>query len=92
MSLVRLPIRRGVEFVAAYGGHLPGHLGPMWAPDKRRVVEKDRAAVRWCENASALTGKTWKYEKVPQKEFEQLRPTCLSDLSAIQHPDLFQDL
>jgi len=44
------------------------------------VRHKDRGAINWCENASKLTGKTWKYLKVPQKDFEQLHPTNLQDL------------
>jgi type III restriction enzyme len=47
------------------------------------VLRKDVAAMRWCENASALCDKKWKYVKVPQKEFEALQPTCLSDLAAL---------
>jgi type III restriction enzyme len=46
------------------------------------VLRKDVAAVRWCENATNLTGTSWKYVKVPQKEFEALQPTRLSDLGA----------
>ena len=48
------------------------------------VARKDVAAVRWCENATKLTGVEWRYIKVPQKEFESLRPTRLSDLLALQ--------
>jgi type III restriction enzyme len=44
------------------------------------VVHKDRAAQIWCENATLLTGTTWGYIKVPQKEFERLEPTQFSDL------------
>jgi type III restriction enzyme len=47
------------------------------------VLRKDIAAVRWCETATALTDKKWKYLKVPQKEFEALQPTRLSDLAAL---------
>ena len=52
------------------------------------VLRKDVAAVRWCENASKLTDKQWKYVKVPQKEFEALQPSRLSDLTALV-PTLF---
>jgi type III restriction enzyme len=52
------------------------------------VLRKDVAAIRWCENATNLTGKQWKYVKVPQKEFESLQPSRLSDLSALA-PSLF---
>jgi type III restriction enzyme len=46
------------------------------------VQHKDNAAVRWCENATQLTEQQWCYVKVPQKEFEALQPSKLSDLSA----------
>ena len=46
------------------------------------VLRKDVAATRWCENATSLTGKQWKYLKVPQKEFTALEPSRLSDLMA----------
>jgi type III restriction enzyme len=54
------------------------------------VLRKDLAAVRWCENATKLTGKEWKYVKVPQKEFEALQPSRLSDLIALA-PSLFDE-
>ena len=47
------------------------------------VLRKDVAAVRWCENASALTDKQWRYAKVPQKNFEMLQPSRLADLAAL---------
>ncbi|OLB38309.1 MAG: hypothetical protein AUH11_06680 [Acidobacteria bacterium 13_2_20CM_57_17] len=47
------------------------------------VLRKDAAAIRWCENATNLTEKQWKYLKIPQKEFEALQPTCLGDLKAL---------
>jgi hypothetical protein len=47
------------------------------------VLRKDAAALRWCENATRLTGTEWKYVKVPQKEFQALQPSRLSDLSAL---------
>ena len=53
------------------------------------VIRKDGAAVRWCENASKLTGTDWRYVKVPQKEYEALRPTHLADLAALQPVSLF---
>ena len=43
-----------------------------------QVLRKDVAATQWCENASKLSGTVWRYGKVPQKEFEMLRPTRLS--------------
>jgi type III restriction enzyme len=53
------------------------------------VFRKDAAASRWCENATKLTSKTWKYLKIPQKEFEALQPSRLSELIAL-NPVLFQ--
>jgi type III restriction enzyme len=55
------------------------------------VLRKDVAAVRWCENATKLTGKQWKYAKVPQKEFETLQPIRLADLAALM-PSLFDEV
>jgi type III restriction enzyme len=52
------------------------------------VLRKDVAATRWCENASKLTDKQWRYAKVPQKEFETLQPARLADLAALV-PALF---
>ena len=54
------------------------------------VLRKDVAAVRWCENATKLTDKQWKYAKVPQKEFEVLQPSRLSNLAALA-PTLFDE-
>ena len=48
------------------------------------VSYKDRAAVLWCENATILTGVSWQYLKVPQKEFEKLRPDDFDDLIALE--------
>ncbi len=44
---------------------------------------KDRAAAIWCENASNLTDKKWRYKKVSQQKFNELRPTNLADLEVI---------
>ena len=46
------------------------------------VANKDRAAILWCENATRLTGISWRYIKVPQKEYEQLQPDEFADLAA----------
>jgi type III restriction enzyme len=48
------------------------------------VLRKDVAAIRWCENATQLSGNEWRYVKVPQKAFETLQPTRLADLIALQ--------
>jgi type III restriction enzyme len=53
------------------------------------VMRKDAAASRWCENATKLTDQTWRYLKIPQKEFEILQPSRLSELIALS-PALFQ--
>jgi type III restriction enzyme len=47
------------------------------------VRHKDHAAAQWCQNATALTGTTWVYSKVMQKDFESLAPQALSDLAAL---------
>ena len=44
------------------------------------MTHKDRAARIWCENATLLTGTAWNYGKVPQGDFERLRPADLADL------------
>ncbi len=44
------------------------------------VAQKDRAAILWCENASALTTTRWRYLKVPQAGFEKLEPTAFQEL------------
>jgi type III restriction enzyme len=45
------------------------------------VKRKDEAARRWCENATGLTGVSWRYLKVPQKEFEGLHPSSFNELA-----------
>jgi len=47
------------------------------------VACKDKAAERWCESATELTGTQWLYVKVPQKEFGKLAPTTLAELSVL---------
>ncbi len=44
---------------------------------------KDRAATIWCENATNLTDKKWRYKKVSQQKFKELQPTNLADLDVI---------
>ncbi len=54
------------------------------------VKLKDSAAQIWCENATALTGKNWKYLKVPQKDFENLHPNDFEELvTALFKEELF---
>jgi len=51
--------------------------------ETEETKHKDNAATLWCENASQLTSKAWKYLKVPQQEFERLHPETLADLGAL---------
>jgi len=44
------------------------------------VAHKKRAAELWCENTSKLTGKSWAYLLVRQKEYTELQPTTLNEL------------
>ncbi|HEX5412806.1 MAG TPA: DEAD/DEAH box helicase family protein [Terriglobia bacterium] len=53
------------------------------------VSRKDAAALRWCENASRLTGSSWRYMKIPQPDFEELQPRRLVDLAALQPQTLW---
>ena len=50
---------------------------------KVNLIYKDRAATLWCENASVLTGKPWRYLKVPQKDFEKLQPESLAEVAVL---------
>ena len=47
------------------------------------VRHKDAAAKVWCENATTLTGKEWRYRKILQTEFARLQPKMLADLAAL---------
>ena len=44
------------------------------------VALKDQAAINWCNAATELTGTRWKYLKVLQKAFEDLRPDDFEEL------------
>jgi len=56
------------------------------------VALKDRAAITWCENATELSEESWRYLKVPQKDFESLHPDSLEELvGALNPPALFLD-
>ncbi len=49
------------------------------------VARKDERAVKWCADVSTLTGQTWSYLKVPDKEFKRLKPASFDELvSALQ--------
>jgi len=53
------------------------------------VKLKDNCAINWCSSATELTGESWNYLKVPQKEFEGLHPDGLGELlAAINPPEL----
>ena len=52
--------------------------------ETEEVTYKDRAASLWCENATRLTGTPWQYLKVKQKDFKQLQPDSLADLTILQ--------
>ncbi len=60
------------------------HLIETKGQENVDVAHKDRAAGLWCENASILSGTPWSYLKVPQKEFESLRPDDFEDLIALE--------
>jgi len=71
------------DFVAVLtdGTH---HLVETKGREDVDVANKDRAAILWCENATWLTGTDWQYVKVPQKEYEKLRPDEFADLSVFE--------
>jgi len=52
--------------------------------ESAEVDRKDEAATRWCEDTTALMGQRWRYLKVPQKEFEQLRPGAMAELVMLE--------
>ncbi len=52
--------------------------------ESAEVSQKDAAAANWCENASMLTGVSWRYRKIPQKGFEILQARRFSDLKVLE--------
>jgi type III restriction enzyme len=44
------------------------------------VAHKDRAAKIWCENATLLTGTSWTYLKVMQKDYVKLHPSEFGEI------------
>ena len=44
------------------------------------VALKDQAAINWCNAATELTKQEWRYLKVLQKDFEELRPIEFEEL------------
>jgi len=93
-TLSKLPEVFGFAIDYTDGGNLRSYYPDFVATDRdevhwlletkgqetEEVKHKDRAATLWCENASLLTGKPWRYLKVPQKEFEKLQPESLGEL------------
>jgi type III restriction enzyme len=75
------------DFVAitADGCH---HLIETKGLEDTNVANKDRAAQLWCENVTHLTNVSWDYLKVPQKEYEQLRPTTFEELIVLAPANL----
>ena len=67
----------GLAVIDTSGSHL---LVETKGREDVDVTHKDRAARIWCENATLLTGTAWDYVKVPQGDFERLRPADLADL------------
>jgi hypothetical protein len=63
--------------------------GPKGLEDVN-VANKDRAANLWAENATTLTGTTWRYLMVKQEEYNKLQPTSFADLAALGHLTLFK--
>ncbi len=59
------------------------HLMETKGLEDVNVAHKDRAACLWCENATALTGKSWCYLKVRQEEYNRLQPTWFADLTVL---------
>jgi type III restriction enzyme len=52
------------------------------------VVNKERAAHLWCENATRLTSIPWAYLKVLQTAYKQLQPTRFEDLLVLDQKKL----
>ena len=52
---------------------------------------KDNAAINWSDSASSLTKDSWKYLKVPQKEFEKLHPDSFKELQTVINPPTLFD-
>ena len=49
------------------------------------VQRKDERAEKWCADVTALAGQTWRYLKVPDREFKKLKPASFDELvSALQ--------
>jgi len=71
------------DFVAVLSSGVH-HLIETKGQEDVDVAHKDRAAVLWCENASALTTRIWRYLKVPQVGFEKLQPSAFAELQVFE--------
>ncbi len=47
------------------------------------VARKDARAEQWCADVTALASAEWHYRKVPQKEFERIKPQSLAELVSV---------
>jgi len=47
------------------------------------VARKDTRAEQWCADVTVLAGAEWHYRKVPQKEFERIKPQSLAELVSV---------
>jgi len=47
------------------------------------VACKDARAEQWCTDVTALAGVEWHYRKVPQKEFDRIKPQSLAELVSV---------
>ncbi|MDR0927043.1 MAG: hypothetical protein LBO69_04675 [Ignavibacteria bacterium] len=52
------------------------------------VTHKDEAAYNWCENATKLTSKDWKYIKVPQNTFDKFEWVKFSEIVAVVNTNI----
>ncbi|MBP8944805.1 MAG: hypothetical protein KBG25_02700 [Paludibacteraceae bacterium] len=55
------------------------------------VKMKDTAAQNWCERATELTGTSWSYFKVLQKDYEALHPDSFNELLLVLKPPTLFD-
>jgi type III restriction enzyme len=65
------------------------HEGTNWLLETKGqqtedVSHKEYAAEMWCENATTLANARWRYLKVMQKAFENLRPESLQELKVLR--------
>ncbi len=46
------------------------------------VAFKNARAEKWCEDVTALTGEQWHFQIIKQKEYQQINPRTLADLTS----------